>query len=85
MFIIKKGKIKYLCMELFHVHIEFLYISYGINKVQSLDLIEDVCCNLIKKNLNKKHQWYVYIYQCCWDKQMNWSLKFHAFFCTLHH
>jgi hypothetical protein len=54
MFVIKKGWIKYLCMEMFRLHIEFLYSSYGINKV--LDLIEDVCCNLIKESLNQKHQ-----------------------------
>jgi hypothetical protein len=43
-------------MEMFHLDIEFIYISYGINKVLYLDLMEDVCCNLIKKSLNKKDQ-----------------------------
>ncbi len=43
-------------MEMFHLDIKFLYISYGINKVLYLDLIKDVCCNLIKKSLNQKHQ-----------------------------
>jgi hypothetical protein len=73
-------------MEIFHLDIEFPYISYGINKVLYLNLIEDVCCNLIKMGLNQKTSTrYVNIYKCYCNRQMNWLLKFCAFFCILHH